>query len=81
VVDSTPAGQQVLTLFQCEKLEVHHVSVLESALALLANHARLAAAVNQAASGRTNALLNLPANTTVPQRVISERSPEGSKNQ
>jgi hypothetical protein len=48
-VHLTTAGQQVLALFQCESLEVHPVSVLDSALELLATHARLSEAANHAA--------------------------------
>lgn len=39
----TPAGAQVLTLFQSGSLEAHPVSCLESAFALLALHERLCA--------------------------------------
>ena len=52
-VHSTAAGQQVLTLFQCENLEVRPVSVLDTALALLATHARLSEAASHAESART----------------------------
>jgi phosphonate transport system substrate-binding protein len=40
-VHSTLAGQQVFTLFQCDGLVVRPVSALDSAMDLLATHARL----------------------------------------
>jgi phosphonate transport system substrate-binding protein len=43
-VHSTVADQQVLTLFQCDGLQVHPVSALDSALELLATHASLVGA-------------------------------------
>jgi phosphonate transport system substrate-binding protein len=42
----TAASQQVFALFQCDLLEVRPVSALDSALALLAAHARLAEGAN-----------------------------------
>ena len=42
-VNTTPAGRQVLTLFQCESLEVRPASVLKSSMDLLAAHGRLVA--------------------------------------
>jgi phosphonate transport system substrate-binding protein len=56
-VHSTVAGQQALALFQCESLEVHPISVLDSALELLATHARLSEAANHAAE---------PTHTSIP---------------
>jgi hypothetical protein len=50
-VRSTVADQQVLTLFQCESLQVHPVSVMDTALDLLTTHARLADAANLARTG------------------------------
>jgi phosphonate transport system substrate-binding protein len=48
-IPSTVAGRQFLTLFQCDSMETHPVSVLDSALELLATHARLIDAANHAA--------------------------------
>jgi hypothetical protein len=45
---ATPAGQQVLTLFQSEKLEERLASCLQSACDLLAAHNRLCSPINQA---------------------------------
>ncbi len=47
-VHTTPAGQQVLTIFQSGRLEVHPISILNSSLELLASHSRLCAATNSA---------------------------------
>ena len=54
-VHSTAASQQVMTLFQCENLEVHPVSALDSALALLTTHARLYEAASHGELAHTNA--------------------------
>jgi ABC-type phosphate/phosphonate transport system substrate-binding protein len=40
-VHTRPAGQQVLTVFQTERLEEHPASVMDSAISLLENHRRL----------------------------------------
>ncbi|NTW37091.1 MAG: phosphate/phosphite/phosphonate ABC transporter substrate-binding protein [Syntrophobacteraceae bacterium] len=52
-IDETPAGQQVLTIFQCEKLEVHPISCLKSAFELLNDHRRLLPTVTGAKAGTT----------------------------
>jgi phosphonate transport system substrate-binding protein len=52
-VHSTVADQQVLTLFQCDGLQVRPISVLDTALELLATHARLSDAATHAESART----------------------------
>ena len=44
---STPAGAQVLTLFQSGALEAQPVSCLDSAFELLATHERLCGGTNQ----------------------------------
>lgn len=49
-VHSTLAGQQIFTLFQCDSLEVRPISALDSALDLLATHARLLRAARTAES-------------------------------
>jgi phosphonate transport system substrate-binding protein len=73
----TVAGQQALTLFECERVEVHHVSILDSALELLATHARLVAA-NHVLTGRTNALLfPLSTGLTAQSSVLSSPKVEG----
>ena len=41
-----PTGQQVLTIFQSEKMEDHPASCLDSALELIATHARLCSETN-----------------------------------
>ena len=46
-IKSSPDGTQVLTLFQSGSLEAHPVACLDSALALLATHARLCGETNQ----------------------------------
>jgi hypothetical protein len=46
-VHTTAAGQQVLVVFQTERLEEHPASVLDSALALLERHGRLARGTNR----------------------------------
>jgi phosphonate transport system substrate-binding protein len=51
-VHSTVADQQVLTLFQCDRVEVCPVSALEGTLELLATHARLSKMPNQAEPAR-----------------------------
>ena len=53
-VHTTVASQQVLTLFQCENLEVHSVSCLGPALELLETHARLCELTSQAGLTRSN---------------------------
>jgi ABC transporter, phosphonate, periplasmic substrate-binding protein len=53
-VHSTAAGQQVLTLFQCEHLEVCPIGALDSALDLLAAHERLSEAARHAEPPITN---------------------------
>lgn len=45
---TTPAGLQVLTIFQCDKLEERPISVLDSAVELIAAHRRLLNATNAA---------------------------------
>jgi ABC-type phosphate/phosphonate transport system substrate-binding protein len=45
-VHTTPAGQQILTVFQTERLEEHPASVLDSAVALLETHRRLCGGTN-----------------------------------
>jgi phosphonate transport system substrate-binding protein len=50
-LDKTPAGQQVLTIFQSEKIEDQPASCMDSALELLAAHDRIC--------GVTNATKNL----------------------
>ncbi len=42
--DTTPAGQQVLAVFQCDDLAEHPASALDTSLELLKNHARQAPA-------------------------------------
>jgi phosphonate transport system substrate-binding protein len=49
----TGAGQQIFTLFQCDCVEVRPVSALDSALELLAAHARLVEGANHAEPART----------------------------
>jgi phosphonate transport system substrate-binding protein len=49
-VHGTLGGQQILALFQCENLEVRPVSVLDTALELLATHKRLCGESNVAAN-------------------------------
>lgn len=49
-LNETPAGQQILTLTQAERIEDRPVSCLNSALELLATHARLRQATNTAAA-------------------------------
>ena len=44
----TPGGQQVLTIFQTDRLEEHPLSVLNSAFELMETHRRLCAATNRA---------------------------------
>ncbi|MGA2138862.1 MAG: PhnD/SsuA/transferrin family substrate-binding protein [Verrucomicrobiia bacterium] len=56
-VHSSVAAQQVLTLFQCENLQVRPVSALDTALELLATHGRLSEAATQAELARTNVTL------------------------
>ena len=46
-VHATPAGQQVLTVFQTERLEEYPASVLDSARALLESHRRLCGGTNR----------------------------------
>jgi phosphonate transport system substrate-binding protein len=58
-VHSTIAGQQVLTLFQCESLKVLSVAALDSSLELLATHARLMEALNKPGSAGTEKSLTL----------------------
>lgn len=40
-IHATPGGQQVLTIFQCERLEIHPVSCLNGAFEMLKEHRRL----------------------------------------
>jgi len=47
-LQKSPAGQQVLTIFHCDRIEESPVSCLESALELVATHARLCAGTNGA---------------------------------
>jgi ABC-type phosphate/phosphonate transport system substrate-binding protein len=53
---STPAGQQVLTIFHSEKMEEQPASVLKSATDLLAEHRRLCAPSKQTKSDALNPL-------------------------
>jgi phosphonate transport system substrate-binding protein len=48
---TTPAGQQVLTIFHSEKMEEQPASVLKSATDLLAEHRRLCAPSNEVKTG------------------------------
>ena len=50
----TPAGQQVLTIFHSESIEEQPATCLDSALELLATHARLCADTNFAAASGTS---------------------------
>ena len=45
-VHTTPGGQQILTVFQTERLEEHPVAVLESTIALLEKHQRSRGSTN-----------------------------------
>ena len=47
-VHTSPSGQQILTVFQTERLEEHPASVLDSAIELLAKHERLCGGTNAA---------------------------------
>lgn len=49
-VHTTPAGQQTLTIFQADRLEVHPISILDRSLEVLALHGRLSTATNGAGS-------------------------------
>jgi ABC-type phosphate/phosphonate transport system substrate-binding protein len=57
-VHTTAAGQQILTVFQTERLEEHPVSVLDSAFALMERHRQLVSEMNRpktvAAGGTPN---------------------------
>jgi ABC-type phosphate/phosphonate transport system substrate-binding protein len=46
-VHATPAGQQILTVFQTERLEEHPASVLDRTFALLESHRRLLGGTNR----------------------------------
>ncbi len=50
----SPAGQQVLTIFQSEKLERRPISILDNAVELVATHRRLLPATKTAAPVKTN---------------------------
>ena len=47
---NSPGGKQILTIFQCDRLEERPMSVLSNTLALLENHARLQGVTNRAAA-------------------------------
>jgi phosphonate transport system substrate-binding protein len=49
----SPAGQQILTLLQSQRIDEQPLSCLDSSLALLAKHRRLCAAVPDAPSGNS----------------------------
>ncbi len=53
-IHTTPAGHQVLTIFQCERLEVHPVSCLDSALQLLSDHSRFFASSKGTRDGKND---------------------------
>jgi phosphonate transport system substrate-binding protein len=76
-VGATPAGQQFLTLFQCDKLEMARLSVLDDAFELLTTHARLVAAVNPGVSAPPGVLPSSSANGTVVSSETSTLSPAG----
>lgn len=63
---TTVAGQQVLTIFQCDKLEEHPASSLQSAFDLLTTHRRLLAAINQVGSAPPGLSTNAIGNTRTP---------------
>ena len=51
---TTPAGLQVLTIFQCDKLEERPVSVLDNAVELVAAHRRLSGETKNAGLPNTH---------------------------
>ena len=57
-VHSTVADQQVLTLFQCDSLQVCPISTLDNALELLATHARMSKMEDQAEPARAGVPLS-----------------------
>ncbi len=59
-IRDSPAGAQVLTLFQCESLEAHPLSCLESAFSLLARHERLSPGTNSVGTGAASRGLDTP---------------------
>jgi phosphonate transport system substrate-binding protein len=52
-LSESPAGQQILTLLQSQRIDEQPLSCLDSSLALLAKHRRLCAAVPDAPSGNS----------------------------
>jgi ABC-type phosphate/phosphonate transport system substrate-binding protein len=54
-VQDSPAGQQILTVFQTERLEEHPAAVLDSAFALLERHRQLLGGTNSIGTHPTNA--------------------------
>jgi ABC-type phosphate/phosphonate transport system substrate-binding protein len=58
-VHSTAGGQQILTLFQCENLELHSVSVLDPSVELVATHRRLCAVTNTASNAGPGTALDV----------------------
>lgn len=59
IIKDSPAGAQVLTLFQSGSLEAHPLSCLDSAVELLELHHRLCGATNSATAHAAKAMLNL----------------------
>jgi ABC-type phosphate/phosphonate transport system substrate-binding protein len=53
-IKTTPAGAQVLTLFQSDSLEAQPISCLDSAFELLATHERLCGGTNRVVASGTN---------------------------
>ncbi len=51
---TTPAGRQLMTIFQCDRTEVRPLSRLQSTRELLATHARLCEPTSQAALAHSN---------------------------
>ena len=60
-VHTTASGQQVLTVFQTERLEEHPASVLDNAFALMERHRRLSAGTNSPKLAGTPIDLSEPA--------------------
>ena len=54
-IGSTPAGAQILTLFQSSSLEARPMSCLDSAFELLAEHERLLGSGTSAETAKTQA--------------------------
>ncbi len=63
-VHTTSAGQQILTVFQTERLEEYPVSVLDGTIALLEKHQRLLATMQASKASSATAHLGEPKGTT-----------------